>query len=163
MKSQRSMAHPHPLLSSSCPIPGVPGAGRDGSDAGEVGMDSHNQHGRLRLLAICGSSPFMTYFPVSLSHTCTCYHHKSDGEYACRKAFSHESGKGRFCRLASQKVRQYRRCHSNMGGFSMSPVYSVVIVAAKYAPRFRRHVELSPSAAEGEVVLHPSPPPAQQS
>ncbi len=38
---------------SSCPIPGVPGAGRDGSDTGEVGADSfHNQHERLRVTAI---------------------------------------------------------------------------------------------------------------
>jgi hypothetical protein len=42
----------------------------------------------------------------------------------------------------------------------MSPVSSVAIAAPKYAPGFRKHVEISPSAAEGEVVLHPSPPPA---
>ena len=62
--------------------------------------------------------------------------------------------------LAGQKGRQYRRCHSNMGGFSMSPVSSVAIAAPKYAPGFRKHFEMNPSAAEGEVVLHPSPPPA---
>jgi hypothetical protein len=62
--------------------------------------------------------------------------------------------------LAGQKGRQYRRCHSNMGGFSMSPVSSVAIATPKYAPGFRKHVEMSPSAAEGEAVLHPSPPAA---